>query len=206
MRCLLVVALMMSAVACSSGAGGAASPSALTRAAAKAASGSASKPVAAHVPACKSAQIGASWWESDDHGGDTSFGWIAIRDRSAEPCVLRGTLHLVAVRDSGHAVGPGASDPVGGRLILASNSAPLPPGTLPRFAERAAFVLVATSDSEPDGTDCRDLTSPALIRIDLPGHVGHVDVAVRRPVATREQLFSMCRGNDLETGRVNRTA
>jgi hypothetical protein len=154
------------------------------------------------LAACRGAQLETSWWESNDNAGDTNFGWIVLRDRSSQPCDLRGTLRVVAISDAGMAYGTSVRDPATTPLLLTPNSAAVAAGTLPPTTERVAYLLVATSDSEPDGNTCRKRSSPAEFRIDLPRQHGRVDVAEPRP-STKAGRISLCPGNNLEAGRVS---
>jgi hypothetical protein len=159
-------------------------------------------PFQSYVRSCTASDLGASSWESNDEAGDTNFGWIAVRDRSATACAL-GTLHLVAMRRSGRTFGPATTDAVTHQLILSANASPLRAGVLPPPTERVVLVLVASSDSEPNGTSCQDRTSPTSIRIEFPEESGHLDVIDRRQ-HPHTLGITICKGNSLEPGRVGK--
>ena len=125
-------------------------------------------------PACRASQLVADL-EDIERAGDSNYGWLILRDVSAAPCQLTGTVSIVGLSGDGTVdTRVSAADVVGG-LLLSPLAAAVPNSALPPASEHVGFLVPGSADSitvgPSAGADCNhsDEIVPTTFRIDING-------------------------------------
>jgi len=118
------------------------------------------------APSCKTAQLAIDYY-GGGLGGGSDFGTIRLRNITAQPCALTGTVGVVGIDNVAHAVTQELTYPVRQPLVLTANAPRVPEGQNPPLGETDALLILGANYTNAGGACVGDEVTPAAWRLSL---------------------------------------
>jgi hypothetical protein len=119
------------------------------------------------APDCRTAQLAIDYYGGGLAGGG-DFGSIRLRNITAQPCALRGSVGLVGTDKAGHAVTRTLTYPTQQPVVLTANALRVPDGQAPPLGETDALLMLGATYTNAGGACVGDEVAPATWRLSFP--------------------------------------
>jgi hypothetical protein len=119
------------------------------------------------APSCRTAQLAIDYYGGGLAGGG-DFGSIRLRNITAKPCALTGSVRLVGTNEAGQPVTQTLTYPTQQPLVLTANAPRVPVGQAPPLGETTALLILGATYTNAAGACVGDEVTPAVWRVSLP--------------------------------------